>query len=314
MGGIKNFIKQDEIPILKGLGISFVLLTILLISNNLQNFLLNITSSRANTIPTTTYSEFINLMRLLLILLNIICILFVLLLIYSTTSSSMNSLGQADYWLFTVSLTSTCLIVYDLLLNMLLKIEYKTGSVFSQVLNEDLATILSKLIPILIVIKLVILLAGLGIYLHNFTSGDDAFDYKTFFISISAVIITLSMNKLFRITYKMEKGTISDNKFVIGILCILAVLIIYLIILDMKQKQHVAISKKNDFVVLGLFIACVSGIIIFSIISSPIFKKHGGSHPDPDPDLGHRLSSYSFGTISDITDRPSSIVSRFSSE
>uniref|UniRef100_A0A6C0DII4 Uncharacterized protein n=1 Tax=viral metagenome TaxID=1070528 RepID=A0A6C0DII4_9ZZZZ len=291
MGGIEDFIKCDENRILIGLGILFLLLTLFLVSNYLQNVLLNITTSRANTIHTTTYAEFIKLMILLLILLNIICILFVLLLIYSITSSSMNSLGQADYWLFTVSLASTCLIVYDLLLNMKLKNKYKTGSVFSPELNKVLATILSNLIPILIVIKLVILLAGLGIYLHNFISGDNAFDYKTFFISISAVIITLSMNKLFRITYKMEEGKISDNKFVIGILCILAALIIYLIVLDMKQKHHGTISEKiNHFVVLGLFIACVSGIIIFSIFSSRIFKKRDASEPLPDS-RQHRLSS-----------------------
>jgi hypothetical protein len=71
----------------------------------------------------------------------------------------------------------------------------------------------------------------------------------------------------------------------------------------MKQKQHVTISEKNDCVILGLFIVCISGMIIFSIYYSPFFKKHGGSHPDPHP--GHRLSSssYSFGSISDITDR-----------
>jgi uncharacterized membrane protein YgcG len=278
---IVNFIKTNTENTLIISGIFFVLSTILFIalitSSTLQNWLAY-NNTGGYSITPQTYAV---IMLLFFVILNIYCILFVLFVIYTTTSSNSVKLGNTDYWLFTSSLILTCLIVYDLCLFFILQIILKTqvskgeDTVIELTIINTLVPVVQVLIPVLIISKLIIGLSAICLYLHNYDNSGDTFEFKTFFISTSAIIITIAMNKLFRVAYKMDSGAISENKFVYGLLCLLVLLIVYLIVLDIKNNKT-QLSSSYYKVAIALLIVFILALFIFFIYSIFFKKKKRG--------------------------------------
>lgn len=310
---IVNFIKTNTENILIISGIFFVLSTILFIalitSSKLQDWLASDTIGMYSIFNNNSQTYAV-IMLLFFVILNIYCILFVLFVIYTTTSSNSVKLGNPDYWLFTISLILTCLIVYDLCLFFILQIIVKkqdiTGpegygnTLIEAACLEILVPLVKVLIPVLIIIKLIIGLSAICLYLHNYDKSGDTFEFKTFFISTTAIIITIAMNKLFRVAYKMDSGAISENKFVYGLLCLLVLLIVYLIVLDIKNNKT-QLSSSYYKVAIALLIVFILALFIFFIYSIFFKKKaEGGNEVGRGP--------ISWVTISDLTrdnDRPS---------
>jgi hypothetical protein len=273
-----SFIKTNQERILIISGVLFCLLTILFIvlitSSTLQNLL---GANNINSITPETYSL---LMLLFFVILNIYCILFVLFVIYTTTSSNSVKLGNPDYWLFTSSLILTCLIVYDLFLSFILKIivlyQNKTLN-FSEIEVEfitKLVPIVKVLIPVLILIKLIVGLSAISLYLYNFVENGGTFYLKTVFISIISLLITIMMNKLFIVAFKMGSGALSENKLVYGLLCLLLLLIVYLIVLDIVNNRK-ELSGSYYIVAIALLLTFILALFIFFIYSI-FFKKSSG--------------------------------------
>ena len=253
------------------------------------------------------------LMLLFFVILNIYCILFILFLIYVYNCFDITILGTTVFWLHTTNLILTCLIVYDLFLFLIIKIivniqdKYKSYTEIEVTILIKLVPIVKVLIQVLIFIKLIVGLSAIIWYLCNYVKNDDTFDFNSFFILTTALIIIIAMNKLFRVVYKDESGALSENKFVYGLLCLLLLLIVYLIVLDIVNKNNKKqLSSSYYIVAIVLLIVFISSLLIFFILSflSP-------QRPTPEPenieDFFQRNAEESglWSFVSDLTDRSS---------
>ena len=268
-----TFLEIHEENILIISSILFVLLTII--------FTALITSLRLHTYILSKFMISVNIYSVILLLfffiLNINFILFLLFVIYTTTSSNSSMVGNNDYWLFTSSLILTCLIVYNLTLLTIFK--FIGQNIYSHYSQEEFENMEGVLIPVLILIKLIVGLSAISLYLYNYVENGGTFDFKTVFISIISLLIIIAMNKLFRVAFKMDSGTLSKNKFVYGLLGLLLLLIVYLIVLDIINNKK-KLSSSYYIVAIALLLTFILALFIFFILS---FLKKNEHDDDDDP-------------------------------
>jgi hypothetical protein len=316
-------IHEEIVSIISGpiFGLLTLIFIALITSSWLQNKL---------AINPETYTR---LMLLFFVILNIYCILFILFLIYVYNCFDITILGTTVFWLHTTNLILTCLIVYDLFLFLIIKsiLLYMPDSIHQFTTIET--TILIKLVPIvkvliqvLIFIKLIVGLSAIIWYLCNYVKNDDTFDFNSFFILTTALIIIIAMNKLFRVVYKDESGALSENKFVYGLLCLLLLLIVYLIVLDIVNKNNKKqLSSSYYIVAIVLLIVFISSLFIFFILSFLSPQRPRPPTP-PTPKNSEDIEEWiqknaeenphfrteSGSLVSDLTDRSSDFTNRTS--